>query len=144
LNPVALHKPVFSHHSRYRQKKDQTLYPSATNRIGKPTWRRIQKALPICYHQVVATLGISAQISMFFRHMLPALLRPIRSLWHEVIGFFFLVFAVWALTRSISLIREFDGDAESFFKLILIVSFVGLMGYYGITSFLRARKISRS
>jgi hypothetical protein len=88
--------------------------------------------------------SITSQISMFFRHILPALLRPIRTLWHEVVGFFFLVFAVWALTRSIPMIREFDGDGESFFKIVLTVLFVGIMGYYGITSFLRARKISRS
>jgi hypothetical protein len=92
----------------------------------------------------VARPGLTDQIRLFFFHMVPAIVRPIRTLWHEIIGFFFLAFAAWALTRCLPMIREFNGDAESFFKIILAALFVGLMGYYGITSFLRARKISRS
>jgi hypothetical protein len=81
---------------------------------------------------------------MFFSHILPAIVRPIRTLWHEIIGFFFLAFAGWAVIRVVPLLREFNGDADSFFKIVLVVIFVSVMGYYGVTSFLRARKISRS
>jgi hypothetical protein len=84
-----------------------------------------------------------SQARLFFTHVLPAILRPMRTLWHEIIGFFFLAFAAWALIRAVPMVREFNGDADSFFKLILVVIFVGVMGYYGVTSFLRARKISR-
>jgi hypothetical protein len=85
-----------------------------------------------------------AQARIFFQHVLPAIIRPARTLWHEVIGFFFLAFAGWAVIRVVPMIREFDGDAESFFKVSLALIFVCVMVYYGVTSFLRARKISRS
>jgi hypothetical protein len=46
--------------------------------------------------------------------------------------------------RGYKFIRNFDGSANSFFQLTLVGSFVIVMSFYGISSFLRARKISRS
>jgi hypothetical protein len=83
-------------------------------------------------------------ISRFLAHVLPGVTRPLRVLWNEIIGFFFIVLAVWAVPSAFRNIRQFDGDAESFFRIILTLSFAGLMTYFGITSFLRARRISRS
>ena len=83
-------------------------------------------------------------INKFLAHVLPGVARPMRILWNEIIGFFFIVLAVWALPSAIRTLRQFDGDAESFFRVILSFSFAGIMTYFGITSFLRARRISRS
>ncbi|PYT11238.1 MAG: hypothetical protein DMG59_26995 [Acidobacteria bacterium] len=71
-------------------------------------------------------------------------MRPLLVLWNEIIGFVFLVLAIWAIPSAIRTLRQFEGDPGSFFRVILSFSFAGLMVYFGITSFLRARKISRS
>ncbi len=84
------------------------------------------------------------QARQLAQHVLPGILRPVRTLWHEIIGFLFVVLAVWAVPSGIRSVREFDGDAESFFRILLIGLFVTIMGGYGISSFLRARRISRS
>jgi hypothetical protein len=83
-------------------------------------------------------------ISQFLGHVLPGVVRPLHVLWNQVIGSVFVVLAVWATPSAFRYVREFDGDAESIFRVGLSVSFAVLMAYFGIASFLRARKISRS
>jgi nitrate reductase NapE component len=55
----------------------------------------------------------------FLGFVVPAVLKPARTLWHEIIGFVFVMMAMLAIG-------------------------VALLGGYGISSFLRARRISRS
>jgi hypothetical protein len=76
--------------------------------------------------------------------MVPAVLKPARTLWHEVIGFLFLSIAIIFLFNGIKAFREFDGSLGHIFRLAIFVFFVCLMGGFGISSFLRARRISRS
>ena len=83
-------------------------------------------------------------IRKFLTHVMPGIIRPLRVLWNEVIGFIFLVLAIWAVPSAIRSVRQFEGDAGSFFRVVLSLSFAGLMAYFGIASFLRARRISRS
>ena len=83
-------------------------------------------------------------IGRFLKHVMPGVVRPLHTLWNQVIGTLFVVLALWATPSAIRYIREFDGDAESIFRVGLSVSFAVLMAYFGIASFLRARKISRS
>jgi len=71
-------------------------------------------------------------------------IRPLRSLWHEVIGFLFLSLGFLGGVSGIRVARNFDGSPESLFRLIVIACFVLIMTGYGISSFLRARKITRS
>ena len=78
------------------------------------------------------------------RHVVPALVKPARTLWHEIIGFLFLVLAAWPIPTLVRALREFDGNPASLVRLSLTVVFVAIMGFYGISSFLRARRISRS
>jgi hypothetical protein len=40
--------------------------------------------------------------------------------------------------------RSFEGDIEGLFRIVLPALFGLVMGYFGVSSFLRARKISRS
>ena len=76
-------------------------------------------------------------------HVVPGVVRPLRVLWHEIIGFIFIVLAV---IFGSSAIRNFRMQSEEVSILRLAVSFFLpiLMAYFGITSFLRARKASRS
>ena len=79
----------------------------------------------------------------FLSHVLPAVVRPLRVLWNQVIGFLFVVLGLWAVPQTVRSIREFDGDLESVFHVLLTSLFVLLMSGFGISSFWRARKASR-
>jgi hypothetical protein len=83
-------------------------------------------------------------INRFLGHVLPGIIRPMHALWNEVIGFIFIVLAVWAAPSAWRNIRLVNGNSESFFKAAISVGFALLMAYFGISSFLKARKISRS
>lgn len=84
------------------------------------------------------------RINQFIGHVLPGVMRPLRVLWNEIIGFIFICLAALPAPSAIRLLREYKGDGQTLLHAVLAVSFVALMTYFGITSFLRARKISRS
>ena len=75
----------------------------------------------------------------FLGYVIPGVIRPIHILWNQVIGFFFIVLA---LVPVPSAIRNF-GKQGSGPHLFLTIPFVLLMGWFGISSFWRARKISK-
>jgi hypothetical protein len=83
-------------------------------------------------------------ISKFLHHVLPGVVRPLHVLWNEIIGFLFLVLAGLAVPSLIRTVRAFAGDAEGLFRIVLTVLFSLVMVYFGVASFLKARKISRS
>ncbi len=85
-----------------------------------------------------------AKARQLFNHVVPAIIRPLRVLWNEIIGFVFLALAVWAVPSTIKAVREFNGDADSLFRIILAGLFSVIMIWFGVTSFWRARKIKRS
>lgn len=87
---------------------------------------------------------MASKVRQFLSYVLPAVIRPLRVLWNEVIGFVFLALAVWAIPSTLRAVREFDGDAESFFRILLAGLFFVLMVGFGVASFRRARRISRS
>lgn len=80
----------------------------------------------------------------FLKVVIPAILKPAHTLWHELIGFIFLVIASAFVFRGFQAIRQFDGSLDSIFRLVLLAFGIALMGGYGISSFRRARRISRS
>jgi hypothetical protein len=83
-------------------------------------------------------------LKQFLGHVVPRVIRPMHALWNEVIGFFFIVLAMVFAPAAWRSVRTFDGNAESVFRVVFAVGFTILMAYFGISSFLRARKISRS
>jgi len=85
-----------------------------------------------------------AKIRQFLQHVLPGVVRPLRVLWNEVIGFVFLVLAAFPIPSVVREYRAYEGGAEGMFRIGLAVMFSALMAWFGITSFLRARRISRS
>jgi uncharacterized membrane protein len=83
-------------------------------------------------------------VNRFLGHVLPGIVKPMHALWNEVIGFVFIVLAIWAAPSAWRNIRQVDGNSESLAKAAISVAFALLMAYFGISSFLKARKISRS
>jgi uncharacterized membrane protein len=83
-------------------------------------------------------------ISSFMSHVMPRIVRPLHALWNEVIGFLFIIFAVVAGFYVFRAVREFAGDVEGLVRIVLPGLFGLLMGYFGVSSFFKARKISRS
>jgi len=83
-------------------------------------------------------------LSSLYSHVMPHVVRPLHALWNEVIGFLFIVFAVVAGFYVFRAVRAFDGDVEGLVRIVLPGLFGALMAYFGISSFFRARKISRS
>jgi hypothetical protein len=75
----------------------------------------------------------------FLGHVIPRVIRPLHILWNQVIGF---VFIVLALLPVPSAIRNFGQDGNGM-RLVLTIPFVLIMGWFGISSFWRARKISK-
>lgn len=77
--------------------------------------------------------------AQFVRHIVPAFIRPARTLWNEVIGFLFLcfggIFAIHTVRYAI------QGETG---RLLVAAFCTLLMAWYGVSSFRRARKISRS
>jgi hypothetical protein len=78
----------------------------------------------------------------FMNHVVPGVVRPLHVLWNEIIGLFFLVFAVAFGGAAIRGFRNL-GKGGSMGLVILSACLALLMLYYGVTSFLKARKISR-
>ena len=82
---------------------------------------------------------LARQAGQFVKHVLPAAVKPVHSLWHEVLGFIFLVFAgiaTWKVARNAATM----GPG----RLAIIIPFIVVLAAYGISSFLKARRISRS
>lgn len=82
---------------------------------------------------------IGRQAGKFVKHVLPAAVKPVHSLWHEVLGFIFLSVAC---IGAFNVARHFSTMTAG--KLALIVPLIVVTAGYGISSFLKARRISRS
>jgi hypothetical protein len=79
------------------------------------------------------------QSRQFVKHVVPAAVKPLHALWHQILGFIFLVFAglaawkVWRAENTIALPM-----------LLLAVVFILVMAAYGISSIVKSNRISRS
>lgn len=80
----------------------------------------------------------------FIFHVVPAVLRPIHILWNQVMGFLFLVIGLLVGMRLYARWRDFGGEFGELVLLVLSSGFALLMCGYGLWSFFRARKLSRS
>jgi hypothetical protein len=76
----------------------------------------------------------------FIGHVMPGVIRPIHILWNQVIGFFFIVLALLPIH---SIVRDWRQENTGP-RLALEIPFALLMAGFGIHSFLKARKISKS
>lgn len=83
-------------------------------------------------------------VSQFLRHVLPGVIKPLHILWNEVIGFIFLVLAVFVGVSTYRRAQNFNGDTGGLLILAASFTFAAILGIYGVSSFVRARRISRS
>ncbi len=122
--------------------------PSEARRFQHPLPAQIiGSRLAILYRIAFVRMRVQAMgrlITRFIGHVLPGVIRPLRALWNQLIGFLFLVLASAPIPSIVRYVRHYDGDADNLFRIVLSFCFAGLMAYFGITSFLRARRISRS
>ena len=80
------------------------------------------------------------------KKFVPKLWGMARELFHEVTGFIFVAFALFFTFGSEGLISNFqrmETDPNAVIKLILVALFVIVMLGFGISSFRRAKRISR-
>jgi hypothetical protein len=77
----------------------------------------------------------------FLRHVVPAVIKPLRVLWNELIAFVFLAFGVMV---GFATYRNFTGGQAGPMLALAGVGFSAMLLFYGVSSLLRARKISRS
>ena len=85
----------------------------------------------------------------FVKHVVPHVIKPIHSLWNQVIGFFFLCFAGMFTIGAWRYYRIYlnDPPAEKFNDVTRIAGSLivaAIMAAFGISAFLKARRISRS
>ena len=84
----------------------------------------------------------------FVRHVVPAVLKPARTLWNEVIGFLFFCLAVLFGSGAVRAYMAMGSgpahNAGDLWRFLGTTFLTLLMLYFGISSFLRARRISRS
>jgi hypothetical protein len=83
-------------------------------------------------------------VGSFVRHVLPQIIKPLHALWNEVIGFVFLALAVIPIPRAIRHWNEYNETGQGLGRLAMSGVFITMMAAFGIHSFFRARKISRS
>jgi hypothetical protein len=73
----------------------------------------------------------------FFQHVIPGVIRPIHIVWNQAIGFIFIVLAV------VFGVRVVRGNEPLGIQVVAGL-FVLLIAWFGISSFWKARKISKS
>jgi hypothetical protein len=61
-----------------------------------------------------------------------------RQLWHEITGSLFLVMSLAGIPAVLK-----GWHAQAYWRVALAGTFMLMMGYFGITAFVRARRISR-
>lgn len=87
----------------------------------------------------VPKIDPKSKVGLFLSHVVPGVMRPMQVLWNEIIGFIFFVIATPIVFGAIRAFR--DGDSR---RMFIAGGFALMLLYFGVTSFLRARKISRS
>jgi predicted phage tail protein len=79
----------------------------------------------------------------FAHHVVPEVVRPARIIWNQAVGGIFLMFAVLFFGNAF---RYYDGKTHSpnnGVALAFSVFLGAIMAYFGIVSFLKARRIGR-
>jgi hypothetical protein len=80
----------------------------------------------------------------FAKHVVPHVVKPARVVWNQVIGVAFLAFGIPAIFKAVGFYRTLDTEPQSSGRLAVAAIFGLVMVSFGIGSFLRARRISRS
>jgi hypothetical protein len=95
----------------------------------------------LCYDVKVKQSAVQQGVKqgrLLVKHLLPAVWKPIHSLWNEVIGFLFLCLAIIC---GFGTYRNYHAHPGTVYLAVVLIP---LLLWFGIDAFLRARKISRS
>jgi hypothetical protein len=95
----------------------------------------------LCYDVGVKRSAVAQGVKqgrLLAKHLLPAVWKPIHSLWNEVIGFLFLCLAIIFGFQAARHFHDHD------WRVYMAFPVIALLLWFGIDAFLRARKISRS
>ena len=82
---------------------------------------------------------LARQAGKFVKHVVPAAVKPMHSLWHQILGFIFFVFAAGGISYVVRKSATL-GPAQ----LVIIIPLIVVTTGYSVSSFLKARRISRS
>jgi hypothetical protein len=104
-------------------------------------WLPVARSVARKQSSTLATQWVPAakQSGRFVKHVVPAAVKPLHSLWHQVLGFIFLVLAglvAFKIWRSETPIEPL--------ALTMYVVFAVVMAAYGISSIVKSNRISRS
>jgi hypothetical protein len=91
----------------------------------------------------VKAKAVGGTFQRFMGHVGPKVIRPLRVLWNQLMGFVFLALAAGATPSAVRNVRQFQGDFESLMRVAFAFIFMAVMLYFGVTSLLRARRIAR-
>ncbi len=80
----------------------------------------------------------------FCQSVLPGVIKPLHTLWNELLGFVFILFAVMLVRPVWRGYQELNGDPAQFVKFLLSAFFFLTMLGFGLHAFWKARRISRS
>jgi hypothetical protein len=80
----------------------------------------------------------------FAKHVVPQVVKPARVIWNQVIGVAFLAFGIPAVFKAVNFYRDISVDPQNSGRFAIAAVFGLVMVLFGVGSFLRARRISRS
>jgi hypothetical protein len=114
-----------------------------TDQMARAAGRLAGRWLPVAKRQsgklAEQWVPTAKQSGNFVKHVLPAAVKPLHSLWHDILGFTFLAVAalvIWGVWRR-------RGGLEPG-QLVLAIIFIVIMVGYGVSSLRKSRRISRS
>jgi len=79
----------------------------------------------------------------FAQHVVPEVVRPARIIWNQAIGAIFLLFAILFLGSAVRYFNGIHSEARNSVALGFSLFLGIVMGFFGIASFMKARRISR-
>ena len=85
-----------------------------------------------------------SKVKKFYQAVMPGVVKPLHSLWNEVLGFLFIAIAALLVRPMWRGFREMQTDSAHLVKFLLSVFFFLVMLFFGLQAFWKARKISRS
>jgi hypothetical protein len=80
----------------------------------------------------------------FVHHVVPHVMKPARVMWNQAIGALFLVLALTAFASAWGSYKLLASDPQSGGRMVVALMFGAVMAGFGLSSFWRARRISRS
>jgi hypothetical protein len=101
---------------------------------------KLQDAVRLAKHAAKHANADNAR--RFTNHVVPEVMRPARVVWNQAIGFLFFVLAIPAALKGIQLYRSLADNPKASFGIAISVIFVVVMVSFGVSSFIKARRIA--